>query len=365
MVAPEALGVAPEFVPSGPGEQYGHVDHVGDPARFARVLADELREPTEPGADGAGEPVDAVRPPHQVGLPGEPAPLEHAGGGGHPAVEVAAEASVLCEVAGALDHVARDPVTERHRLVVASARRQVLHDRPQDRGSRAHRAGADRLGVTVPPVPPVEQLIGVRRSIARRHRVIAVAVTPHRDARQSVDECVDPPAQAGALRGVGALLVAGHERHQAGALAPEFGHRRTRSLRGTGREVGLGYPAQPLLPLIRGDQFLEVDIDLASQIASGHVAGQHQRVDGAARAVAMVPVGVMTEYRRIELQPAVEIGGEAQRGVDVTRQRIEGELGAFRQVERSRPILRAWHAAHRTSRVDPGRATAGDIAGTV
>ena len=365
MVAPEALGVAPEFVPSGPGEQYGHVDHVGDATGLAGVQADELREPPELGAGRAGEAVDGLCPPHQVGLSREPAPLQHAGGGGHPAVEVAAEAPVLSEVAGALDHVARDPVTERHRLVVASARRQVLHDRAQDRGSRAHRAGADRLGVTVPPASRVEQLVGVRRPVARRHRVVAVAVTPHRDARQSVDECVDAPAQAGTLRGVRALLVAGHERHQTGPLSPEFGHRRTRSPGGTGREVGRGYPAQTLLPLIRGDQFLEVDIDLASQIASGHVAGQHQRVDGAARAVAMVPVGVMTEYRRIELQPAVEIRGEAQRGVDVARQRIEGELGAFRQVERSRPILRAWHAAHRTSRVDPGRATAGDIAGTV
>ena len=243
VVAPEALGVAPVFVPPGPGELNGHVDHVGDAACLAGVQADELREPPELGAGRAGEAVDGLCPPHQVGLSREPAPLQHAGGGGHPAVKVPAEAPVWSEVTGALDHVARDPVTERHRLVVASACRQVLHDRAQDRGSRAHRAGADRLGVTVPPASRVEQLIGILRAVPCRHRVVAGAVPPHRDACQSVDECVDPPAQAGTLCGVRALLVAGHERHQAGALSPEFGHRRTRSPGGTGREVGRGYPA--------------------------------------------------------------------------------------------------------------------------
>ena len=317
------------------------------------------------GAGRAGEAVDGLCPPHQVGLSREEAPLQHACGGGHPAVEVSAKAPVRPEVAAALDHVARDSVTERRRFLVAGAGRQVLHDRPQDRGGRAHGAAAGRFGVAVPPALPVEQLIGIGRAIARRHRVVAGAVAPHRDARKAVDERVDPPTQAGALRGVGALLVAGHERHQTGALAPELGHRRTGPPGGPRREVGLRYPAQTLLPLVRGDQFLETDVDFAAKVASGHRACQHQRVDGAAGAVAMIPVGVMTQHRRVELQPAVEIRSEAQRGVDVACQRVEGELGALDKVERIRPVPRARHTENRTSRFDLGRGTTGDSAGTV
>ena len=61
----------------------------------------------------------------------------------------------------------------------------------------------------------------------------------------------------------------------------------------------------------------------------------------------------MAQHRRVELQPAVEIRSEAQRGIDVAGQRVEAELGACHQVERSRPNgLRAPHVVgHRMRRV--------------